>query len=175
MTERGAAVAFYLRLCYWQSAGQVEIGYQVTGVAEVVARADQAAQIYRAAGADCLAGVSAWRGADIPENSLSLAIGPTRWAIVRTDADFLQTVTRVRGARSEPGRRFASTSTRLRSSSAPAGTDFLRWVPSAAARADPPDISAHRQRCPPPCKAGYAAARHCRSRVGEESTHCQPV
>ncbi|MGX1548348.1 hypothetical protein [Streptomyces adustus] len=92
MTEQGAARAFYLR--YWQPADQVEIGYQVTGVAEVVAHAGRAAQIYRAAGADCLAGVSVWRGADIPENSLNLAIGPTRWAIVHTDADFFQTVTR---------------------------------------------------------------------------------
>ncbi|MFB7336020.1 hypothetical protein ACFC00_30995 [Streptomyces adustus] len=92
MTDQGAARAFYLR--YWQPADQVEIGYRVTSVAEVVAHADRAAQIYRAARADCLVGVSVWRGADIPENALNLAIGPTRWAIVHTDAEFFQTVTR---------------------------------------------------------------------------------
>ncbi|MEU1202584.1 hypothetical protein ABZ446_41085 [Streptomyces sp. NPDC005813] len=92
MTEQGTTGSFYLR--YWQPTAQVETGCHVAGVAEVVAHADQAAQIYLAAGVDCLAGVSLWRGADIPENSLSLAIGPTRWAVIHTDDEFWQTVTR---------------------------------------------------------------------------------
>ncbi|WP_327249938.1 hypothetical protein [Streptomyces sp. NBC_01320] len=92
MTEQVATGAFCLR--YWQPTDQVEIGCQVTGVPEVVAHADRAARVYRAQGADCLAGVSLWRGADSPENSLSLAIGPPCWAIVHTDAEFFQTVTR---------------------------------------------------------------------------------
>jgi hypothetical protein len=77
----------------------VEIGRQVASVAEVVAQADQAAQAYRAQGADCLPSVSLWRGADLPENSLSLAIGPTGWAVIHTDGEFFQTVTR--GPRSQ--------------------------------------------------------------------------
>jgi hypothetical protein len=77
----------------------VEIGCHVASVAEVVAQADQAAQAYRAEGADCLPGVSLWRGADLPENSLGLAIGPTGWAVVHTDGELFQTVTR--GPRSQ--------------------------------------------------------------------------
>ncbi|MER5597140.1 hypothetical protein [Streptomyces sp. NPDC002265] len=59
----------------------------MTDIAEVVAHADRAAQLYRANGTDYLAGVFLWRGADIPENSFGIAIGPTRWAIVHTDVD----------------------------------------------------------------------------------------
>ncbi|MFK0158760.1 hypothetical protein ACIQVL_39590 [Streptomyces sp. NPDC090499] len=75
----------------------------MASVAEVVARADEAAQAYRAEGADCLPGVSLWRGADLPENALNLAIGPTGWALIHTDGEFFQTVTR--GPRSQPGTR----------------------------------------------------------------------
>lgn len=91
MTEQGTAGAFYPR--YWQPADQVGIGCHVAGVAEVGAHADRAAQVYRAE-AGCLAGVSLWRDADIPENSLSMAIGPTCWAIHHTDGEFFQTATR---------------------------------------------------------------------------------
>ncbi|MFD7729411.1 hypothetical protein ACFV6F_03350 [Kitasatospora phosalacinea] len=71
----------------------------MASVAEVVAEADQAAYAYRAEGADCLPGVSLWRGVDLPENSLSLAIGPSGWAVIHTDGEFFQTVTR--GPRSQ--------------------------------------------------------------------------
>lgn len=93
MTEQGSPGAFF-SLRYWEPATRVEIGCHVTSVAEVAAHADRAARIYRAEGADCLPGLSLWRGRDLAENSLSLAIGPTHWAIVHTDADFYQTVTR---------------------------------------------------------------------------------
>lgn len=72
---------------------QVEIGCHVANVAEVIAHADRAAQVYRTEAA-CLAGVSLWRSADIPENSFSIAIGPTRCAIVHTVGEFSPTVAR---------------------------------------------------------------------------------
>ncbi|MGW4805558.1 hypothetical protein [Kitasatospora sp. NPDC004272] len=97
MTGRGTSRAFFLR--YWQPTNGVEVGCQVAGVAEVVAHADQAAQAYTAEEADRLPGISLWRGADLPENSLSIAIGPTGWAVIHTDDAFFQTVTR--GPRSQ--------------------------------------------------------------------------
>jgi hypothetical protein len=97
MTEQGTTTAFYLR--YWQPTAHVEIGCHVADVTEVVEHADRAAQLYRSNGSDCLPGVSLWRSADIPENSFNIAIGPARWAIVHTNVEFFQTVTR--GPRSQ--------------------------------------------------------------------------
>ncbi|MFJ4851699.1 MULTISPECIES: hypothetical protein [unclassified Streptomyces] len=91
MSEQGTAGAFYLR--YWQPTDRVEIGCHGANVAEVIAHAARAAQVYSTE-SDYLAGVSLWRGADIPENSFNIAIGPTRRAIVHTDSEFFQTVTR---------------------------------------------------------------------------------
>ncbi|MQY14458.1 hypothetical protein SRB5_46250 [Streptomyces sp. RB5] len=92
MTEEVAGRAF--PLSYWQPRSLSEIGCRVTCVEEVVVQADLAARLYQVEGAGCLAGVSLWRGVDIPGKSLGIGIGPTRWAIIHTDDEFFQTVTR---------------------------------------------------------------------------------
>jgi hypothetical protein len=91
LKDQGAGRAFYLS--YWHPSTCTEIGRPVAGVDEVVTLADQAAELYLAEGGDRLAGMALSHGADVPENSLNLFVGPARWAIAHY-ADFSQTVTR---------------------------------------------------------------------------------
>lgn len=82
----------YLR--YWHPTTNEETGYEVAGVSDVVAAAELVAGAYREAHVDYLPGIALWRGADVPQNALGIGIAADGWAIVHTDEEFFQQVTR---------------------------------------------------------------------------------
>lgn len=72
----------------------VDVSIAVSTVTDVLVVVDRARQLYDTQGAGLLPGVSLWRTADDPEDSLCLVVAPDAWAIVHTDSDYFQTVTR---------------------------------------------------------------------------------
>ncbi|MBA9007272.1 hypothetical protein [Thermomonospora cellulosilytica] len=88
----GVGGSHYLR--YWHPTSREENGCEVCSVADVAEKVRQAEEAYRQAWVDYLPGVSIWREADVPEDSLSLGAAPDGWAIVHTDSEFLQMATR---------------------------------------------------------------------------------
>ncbi|MFF5232668.1 hypothetical protein [Dactylosporangium sp. NPDC000521] len=72
----------------------VDVSIAVSTAAEVLVVVDRARRLYDTQGASLLPGVSLWRTADDPEDSLCLVVAPDAWAIVHTDNDYFQTVTR---------------------------------------------------------------------------------
>jgi hypothetical protein len=80
---------------YWNPINHIDVSVTVVStVAEVLIVVDQACQLYDAQGVNLLPGVSLWRTAEDPANSLGLVVAPDGWAIIHTDNDYFQTVTR---------------------------------------------------------------------------------
>lgn len=90
----GLAVSYSYYLRYWDPTTGEEVGREVGRIGDVAKAAEAAGEAYRQADVPYLPGLALWRGAEEPENSLSLGIAPDRWAIVHTDAEFFQVVTR---------------------------------------------------------------------------------
>lgn len=89
----GAAVSNTVYLRYWLP-GNKETGFEVSSVDEVVATAALVVNRYREAGVDYLPGIALWRTADTPENSLTFGIHPDGWAVIYTNEEYFQVVTR---------------------------------------------------------------------------------
>lgn len=95
-----AAVSNTAYLRYWlpntnpDTEEELEAGFEVGSVDEVVATAELVAKKYREAWVDYMPGISLWRTADTPANSLTLGIAPEGWAIIHTNEEFSQVVTR---------------------------------------------------------------------------------
>jgi hypothetical protein len=93
---QGGSGLFYLR--HWHPMTREEIGCEVDSVADVVGTAEHAMEAYRRAGVGWLAGVSIWRGIDTPEDSLSICLALEGWALIHTNSELWQTITRSHGA-----------------------------------------------------------------------------
>jgi hypothetical protein len=83
-----------MRAIFRHPINDVEASIAVSTVAEVLVVVDRARRLYDARSASLLPGVSLWRTADGPEDSLCLVVAPDAWAIIHTDNDYFQTVTR---------------------------------------------------------------------------------
>lgn len=80
---------------YWNPINHLDVcSAVVSTVAEVLMVVDRACQVYDTQGVSLLPGVSLWRTAEDPGNSLGLVVAPDAWAIIHTDNDYFQTVTR---------------------------------------------------------------------------------
>lgn len=80
---------------YWNPIDHLDVRAAVVStVAEVLMVVDRACRVYDAQGGGLLPGVSLWRTAEDPGNSLGLVVAPDAWAIIHTDNDYFQTVTR---------------------------------------------------------------------------------
>lgn len=90
----GVAVSAGHFLRYWHPTSGQEIARTISDVAEVVHAADVATDTYRQAKVSYLPGISIWRGVDVPENALGLGIASDGWAIIHTDEEYWQTITR---------------------------------------------------------------------------------
>lgn len=95
--------SYYLR--FWDPTSGEEAGREAGGVGDVAVAADLAGEAYRRAGVCFLPGLALWRGVDEPGDSLGLGIAPDGWAVVHTDHQFFQVVTR--GSRALDGVRRA--------------------------------------------------------------------
>jgi hypothetical protein len=78
----------------WHPVTREESGREATSAEDVAEMAKQAANEYRDAKVDFLPGLALWRGVDVPENSLTLGVALDGWAIIYTDEEFLQKITR---------------------------------------------------------------------------------
>lgn len=82
---------------YWNPVNHLDVRSAVVStVAEVLTVVDRACLVYDAQDVSLLPGVSLWRTAEDPGNSLGLVVAPDSWAIIHTDNDYFQTVTRSR-------------------------------------------------------------------------------
>lgn len=91
----------FLRL--WHPVTRAETGVAVWHVDEVARWAERATELHREAAAP-LPGIALWRGSEQPGDSLGVAVARDGWAIVHTDEEFRQRVTRRRDGRRGPAR-----------------------------------------------------------------------
>lgn len=81
-------------LQYWHPATREMLSRELDTVDEVMTVARLVEDEYRRATVDFLPGLALWRDAETPQNSLSLGIAQDGWAVIHTDEDFFQKVTR---------------------------------------------------------------------------------
>ncbi|GAA1640614.1 hypothetical protein ACFQY4_22920 [Catellatospora bangladeshensis] len=91
----------YLR--YYRPHTHAEVGGEITEPAEVERLGDLALAEHAAAGVGYLPGLTLWRDADTPEDSLGICVAADGWALIHTDDDLFQQVTR--GGRAPDGTR----------------------------------------------------------------------
>ena len=86
------ASAGYLR--YWAPDSLEEVGRSVVDLQDVLIDVAAAVELYRNARVDFIPGLALWLDAETPENSLSIGVADDGWAVIHTDAEFDQRVTR---------------------------------------------------------------------------------
>jgi hypothetical protein len=85
-----------MRAAFYDPINGTEMSTEVSTAVEVLTVVDRACTFYRDEASELLPGISLWRTADSPEDSLSPVVATDTWAIIHTDENYFQTVTRSR-------------------------------------------------------------------------------